>query len=965
MLDAAPDAMLLVDGEGRVRHANRLLLDLFGYEPAALLGEPVERLLPERLRERHAALRHRYTESPVTRPMGSGLRLAGVRQDGRELVVEVGLSPLAGGTGFVLATVRDVSDRSRAQDALERATRDLSETVEAQSADLVRANAELHREIAERIRVAEDLHRTEALYRQLVETQPDLICRFLPDTTLTFVNQAYSSFFGCRPEDLVGKRFIEFLPEEARAGALANLAACTPESPSRRYEHQTTGADGRPRWHLWDDTALFDEAGRLIGFQSVGFDTTERRLGEAALQESEARYRRLVEGLPDIVYAFSIHRGALYWSPRVREVLGFSPAGVADDPYRWHDSIHPDDLARVDAAIAAFGQGQPYALEYRIRDASGGWHWLYDRSIGRRVTADDVLIEGVATDITDRKRAEQALYEEKERALVTLHSIGDAVITTDAAGLIEYLNPVAEALTGWTLSEARGRPLDEVFHIVDESTGQPATNPALRCLAEGRSVSLSGHCGLVSRSGRRHAIQDSAAPIRDRAGQVFGAVLVFSDVTEARRLSQAISYQASHDALTGLVNRAEFERRLRQTIEMAREEGSRHALCYLDLDQFKLVNDTSGHVAGDELLRQLGTRLRDHVRQRDTLARLGGDEFGVLVEHCSVADAVRVANGLRGAVESFRFLWEDRSFNVGVSIGLVPIDAGSGDFVTVLSAADAACYVAKEQGRNRVHVYQGDDAELARRHGEMQWAARLPQALEQGRLLLYAQRIVPLGEEEDDTAHYEVLLRMRGEDGGIILPTAFLPAAERYGLAPKLDRWVVGAVLQCLAADARRLEKLRLCSINLSGHSLGDEGFLPFVIEQLQRSRVPPDKLCFEITETLAIANLTNATHFIRALKAEGCRFALDDFGSGLSSFAYLQNLPVDYLKIDGHFVRDVAGGGVGFTFVRSINEIGHVMGKKTIAEFVEDTATLERLREIGVDYAQGFLFGHPRPLEW
>ena len=964
MLDAAPDAMLLVGGEGRVRHANRLLLTLFGYEAAALIGQPVELLLPERLRASHAALRAGFRDRPTARPMGSGLRFTGRRQDGSEIAIDVSLSLIGDGTGYVLATVRDVSDMVRAQDALERATRDLTETVEAQSADLLRANADLHREVAERLRAEEDLRRTEALYRQLVETQPDLVCRFLRDTTLTFVNQAYAAFFGCRPEDLIGKRYIDFLPEEARAGALANLASCTPESPSRQYEHQTVGADGRVRWHLWDDTALFDEGGRLSGFQSVGFDITERRLAETALQESEARYRRLVEGLPDVVYAFSTRQGGLYWSPRVREVLGLAPESVSEHPYLWHDSIHPDDLPRVDAAIAAFNHGEPYALEYRIRDARGRWHWFYDRSIGRRAKADDIVIEGVATDITERKQAEQALYEEKERAQVTLHSIGDGVITTDAAGLIEYMNPVGEALTGWSLSEARGRPLEDVFQILDEGTGQPVSNPALRCLEEGRPVSLAGHSTLVSRSGRRHAIQDSAAPIRDRSGQVSGAVLVFSDVTEARRLSQAISYQASHDALTGLVNRAEFERRLRRTLETVRAEGGHHALLYLDLDQFKLVNDTSGHVSGDELLRQLGTLLREHVRQRDTLARLGGDEFGVLVEHCSVADAVRVAHALRGAVESFRFLWEDRSFTIGVSIGLVPIDAESGDFGSVLSAADAACYVAKEQGRNRLHVYQGDDAELARRHGEMQWATRLPQALEEGRLLLYAQPIVPVGEGEADEAHYEVLLRMRGEAGEVILPGAFLPAAERYGLAPRLDRWVVTAVLLCLSADASRLRRLRLCSINLSGHSLGDEGFLAFVIQQLKQSRVPPEKVCFEITETLAIANLTSATHFIKALKAEGCRFALDDFGSGLSSFAYLQSLPVDYLKIDGHFVRDVAGGGVGYAFVKSINEIGHVMGMKTIAEFVEDAATLERLREIGVDYAQGFLLGHPAPLE-
>jgi diguanylate cyclase (GGDEF)-like protein/PAS domain S-box-containing protein len=965
LLDATPDATLLVDREGRIRYASQRLLDLFGYASDALTGQPVELLLPVPLREAHAALRARFHAAPVPRPMGNGLRLAALRRDGGELLVEVGLAPLGGSAGLVLASVRDVTALAHAREALERASRELSETVETQNADLLRVKVELHRQVAERLRVEEGLRRTETLYRQIVETQPDLICRFLPDTTLTFVNEAYAAFFGCRPEDLIGKRYIDLLPEEARAGALENLAACMPSNPSRRYEHQTVGADGRARWHLWDDTAIFDLTGMLTGFQSIGFDTTERKLAEAALQASEARYRRLVEGLPDIVYAFSTRRGALYWSPQVREVLGFAPEEVAAHPYLWHDSIHPEDLPRVDAAIEAFEAGQSYALEYRIRDAQGRWRWLYDRSIGRREAADEAIIEGVATDITARKQAEQALHKEKERAEVTLHSIGDAVITTDAAGLVEYLNPAAEALTGWLAAQAVGRPLEEVFHVVDEKTGEAASNPAVRCLAEGRPVSLTGHCTLISRSGQEHAIQDSAAPICDRAGQVFGAVLVFSDVTEARRLSRAISYQASHDALTGLVNRAEFERRLRRALEAARAEGSRHALCYLDLDQFKLVNDTCGHVAGDELLRQLGGLLREQVRQRDTLARLGGDEFGVLIEDCTLPDALRVAGALRGAVESYRFLWEDRSFSVGVSIGLVPIDASSGDFGSVLSAADAACYIAKEQGRNRVHAYQGDDAEMARRHGEMQWAARLPQALEQGRLLLYAQRIVPLGAGEDDTGHYEVLLRMRGEAGEVILPQAFLPAAERYGLSPKLDRWVVSAVLRGLAASPRRLETLRLCSINLSGHSLGDDGFLAFVVEQLAQSRVPPEKVCFEITETLAIANLSHATQFIKALKAAGCRFALDDFGSGLSSFAYLQNLPVDYLKIDGQFVRDVAGGGVGYAIVKSINEIGHVMGKQTIAEFVEDAATLERLREIGVDYAQGFLLGHPQPIEW
>jgi diguanylate cyclase (GGDEF)-like protein len=427
-------------------------------------------------------------------------------------------------------------------------------------------------------------------------------------------------------------------------------------------------------------------------------------------------------------------------------------------------------------------------------------------------------------------------------------------------------------------------------------------------------------------------------------------------------MAQQMAHQATHDALTGLINRSEFEFRLQRVLTTSRTEEVEHALCYLDLDQFKVINDTCGHVAGDELLRQLGGILRERIRKRDSLARLGGDEFGILMEHCSLDEAQRVATAVRRAIEDFRFLWENKNFNVGVSIGLVPVTEHSKSITDVLSAADAACYAAKDSGRNRVHVHREDDAELARRHGEMQWVSRIHRALEEERFQLEFQPIVPISTPINGREHYELLIRMQDDDR-MVPPGAFLPAAERYHLATKVDRWVIYNACNWLAQHPEHLDRLHLCGINLSGHSLGDEEFLMFVAREMEQAKIPPSKICFEITETAAIANLSSATRFIKALKLQGCRFALDDFGSGFSSFAYLKNLPVDFLKIDGVFVKDIVEDPIDFAMVKSINEIGQVMGKQTIAEFVENADILEKLREIGVDYAQGYGMGRPQPM--
>ncbi|MFQ5994444.1 MAG: EAL domain-containing protein [Acidiferrobacterales bacterium] len=468
----------------------------------------------------------------------------------------------------------------------------------------------------------------------------------------------------------------------------------------------------------------------------------------------------------------------------------------------------------------------------------------------------------------------------------------------------------------------------------------------------------------LSEASARLAKGDFRTPLpRPGTDEMGTLITTFRSMRDAiQRYQSDLSFQATHDPLTGLVNRREFERRLVVALNLSRSERSQHALLYMDLDQFKVVNDTCGHTAGDEYLRQLGAVLHDKLRKHDTLARLGGDEFGVLLEHCPPQQAFRIANHLLETIQDFRFVWEGNSFTLGASIGLVSITEHSDNLSRVLKGADATCYAAKDAGRNRIHEYREDDSTLMRRHGEMQWVSRIAEAMDEGRFHLYYQLIVPVG-TIDEGIHFEFLLRMEDKDGKIIRPRAFLHAAERYNMMLTLDRWVTRTAFHWLEEHPEQLERLQLCTINLSGHSIGDADFMQFMVKQFNHSALPPEKICFEITETAAIGNLAKATRFMSILKNLGCRFSLDDFGSGMSSFAYLKNLPVDYLKIDGIFVKDIVDDPIDYAMVKSINEMGHVMGKRTVAEFVEKEQILQKLREIGVDYAQGFSIARPRPL--
>jgi len=666
--------------------------------------------------------------------------------------------------------------------------------------------------------------------------------------------------------------------------------------------------------------------------------------------------------------------GTVSWSAKGATLLGLEERPLTQPFRAFLDCVHPGDREKVLSVLEdGVRRCEGYALQYRVVWPDGSEHWLAAKAqIFMDADGHPERTLGIIWDITEHMERELLIAESKELAEVTLSSIGDGVITTDPQGKTRYLNRVAEQLTGWSNELAQGLDIWETLKLVDEHTGAPLEHVAIKCLRQRQAIGISTHAQLVTREGRHIAVEDSAAPIWSRDGEILGAVVVFRDVSHERKLSQQLSWQATHDALTGLINRREFEHLVAGALHTAKQDGHTHALLYLDLDQFKVINDTCGHGAGDVLLQLLAKMLQGRMRDSDILARLGGDELGVLLPHCPLDHARQISEQLRQSIRDFRFAWDNRSFELGVSIGIVEINQDSKSMSELLSAADQACYLAKEQGRNRIHVYQESDVMLAQRHGEMLWISRLNEAFAHDYFRLYAMPIVHLHDREEH--HDEVLIRIRNSKGDLILPGAFIPAAERYDMMLPIDRWVIRAVcahiesvrdslppLEALAESRRRAPALY--SVNLSGMSLADAGLHDYITEQFVQFAIAPEQICFEITETAVIANLPKAQIFMRQLKAMGCRFSLDDFGSGFSSFGYLKALPVDYLKIDGVFVRDIATNAINRAMVKAINEVGHVMGLQTVAEYVEDEETLAVIRELGIDYAQGYAVGSLRPL--
>jgi diguanylate cyclase (GGDEF)-like protein/PAS domain S-box-containing protein len=666
----------------------------------------------------------------------------------------------------------------------------------------------------------------------------------------------------------------------------------------------------------------------------------------------------ITKDLNGLITSWNTAAAALY-GYTAEEMLG-KPSNLLYLP--GHETEFENTLSRVKSASSTTLETKRVAQNGSILDVSLSVSPLYDEN------GTHIGEISVTRDITRQKRAEEAAFDEKERAQVTLASIADAVITTDIHGNVQYINPVAEKLLGLRSEDAYGHALPKVFQAIDEVSGEAIDNPLNTIFNSPDPVNsgMRGEAVLISRNGIRFPIEHSTAPICNRSGSIIGGVLIFRDMSASHNMARQLSWQASHDALTALVNRREFERRLGILVESAHNSEREHALLYMDLDQFKVVNDTRGHVAGDELLRQLSAMLNNRVRGSDTIARLGGDEFGVLLVDCPLNKAMNVAEILRETVAGFRFTWQDKTFVIGVSIGVVPIAGDRQNNSDILGIADAACYAAKDKGRNQVQA-SPNDRELSQRRGEMLWVSRINSAFEENRFRLYYQPIVPVQPRNDqDSKHYEVLLRMLDHDGHVVPPMTFIPAAERYNLMRSIDRQVISMAFEEYQQRARNgmADNNWMLSINLSGDSLSDVQLFEFLQRQFAKYQVNPQEICFEVTETAAIANLGQAIVLIKDLKGMGCRFSLDDFGSGLSSFGYLKNLPVDYLKIDGSFVRDMAQDPIDAAMVEAINDIGHVMGIQTIAEWVEDDATLERLKQIGVDYAQGYLFDRPRPMQ-
>jgi diguanylate cyclase (GGDEF)-like protein/PAS domain S-box-containing protein len=938
----------------RVVYTNRAAAELSGYSREEMLAMlPWQICYPEdrAMAEERAAARLRGEEPPPRYE----IRIR--RKDGemRWLEVTAGRIDSAEGEPAALVNAVDVTERKATEEALRQSGQSL----------------ELAQRVAGSVVWEWDLA-SDAM-------------RISPHAT---------EVLGCRPEEIwkTGAEFIAAVHPEDQPGLVEALGRCLREGSDFELELRLVLSSGATFWVSERGRALFDEHGVAVRMIGVAQNISRSKL-------EEARLRAIVEGTAattgtDFLRSLAEHLAralgvriafiseAIGAPPRRARILARWTGGelgaplefdLAGTPSEWvfqrEVSFFPRGVAelfpedrllaehRIESylAIPLFGSdGRPLG-HMGVMDTSPWAEEMPAISILR------IFAARAAAEI-ERQLAEDALAQEKERAQVTLASIGDGVIRTDLAGTVDYMNPVAERLTGWPAEQAYGRRVREVFRVVDEVQRRALPNPAERCMAEERLIQSPGYALLLGPAGEEFIIRESAAPIRDRAGRIAGSVLVFKDLTELRGMEREMLYLARHDPLTGLINRREFESRLLRGLESARLEGRRHALFYLDLDEFKVVNDTCGHLVGDEMLKQVTGLLRTHLRPFDTLARLGGDEFGVLLEDTSIERARQLGEGMREAIKRTRFVWQERIFDFGVSIGLVPINADSGDMGQVLSAADAACYVAKESGRNRIHEYQLDDSALAERHGVMQWISRIHKAFEEQRFCLYKQRIEALQEGLDCPVLFEVFIRMIDEEGAVVAPSAFIPAAERYHLASTLDRWVVHAAFVALACSTLSHDDPTCYAINLSGQSLGEESFLDYVLAEIQTTGVRPTRVNFEITETAAVANLDQATRFIAALKALGCGFVLDDFGSGLSSFAYLKNLRVDFLKIDGAFVRNMVSVPIQRALVESIHHIGQVMGIGTIAEAVEDTATLEALRGIGVGYAQGYAVAPPEP---
>lgn len=969
LVENAPEAIVVLDVDNnRFCDANDFACQLFNLSRARLLNVGPEMLSPKMQPDGQPSfgIRRGHIDSALNggHPTFEWLHK---NANGREFPCEVRFSHLpSGDRRLIRVSISDITDRKRNEE-LGFAQNKILEMI-ASSAPFERTLRSICRCVE---KISDGMHAAVMILDAETRTLNVAEAPGLPESLKSLLRgiDAERSGVACAAAVRAGREKIEVdlsagmdWPELSAQAAQHRINAA--------WSFPLSGAAGKVIGTLdvWlhgarpPTTDELDKIGRMARLAGIAI---KRQRDEEQLKSSESRYRGLFENVVDGVYITSREGDIIEVNPALVEMLGYASAEELKRAGRTTMLyVNPIDRERVFARLEA--QGIVRNFESRLRRKDGNEIVVLENS---RALYDDngnvIAHEGTITDITERKYAETRVFEEKERAQVTLQSIGDAVVTTDAEGRVDYINPVAQDLTGLEIRNARGRPIAEIMTIVNEHTRASVENPVLRCLREGRVIALAENSVLVNHHGTEIPIQDSAAPIRDRIGNIIGAVMVFHDVSRESRLFRQLSYQASHDSLTGLINRREFENKLISALESTYTHNEQsHALLYVDLDQFKVVNDTFGHTAGDELLRQISELVQLNIRSTDVLGRLGGDEFGILLERCSQERAIDIAEAIRSAVESHRFSWQDGFTSVRCSIGVVMIDANCNSVATVMSSADVACYSAKDMGRNQVHLYQDRDASV--RHEEMKWVSRITSAVEDNRLELFYQPIVAIGKNSGESrGHYELLLRMRDESGNLVNPDQFIPAAERYNLMSMIDRWVIKQALNQLADRSEESAEAHFTlAINLSGTSLSEDRFLEFVIHELEKQRLPAGAICFEITETAAISNLSRVIHFMQALKKLGCKFSLDDFGSGLSSFTYLKNLPVDYLKIDGQFIRNVAEDFVDESMVRAITDVGRAMGIETIAERVETKQVLDKLSALGIEFAQGYYLARPTSVQ-
>ena len=1018
--------MIVVNTAGEIVLLNGQAENRLGYRRDELLGQKITTVIPSWFAERLLADGTRSAADSLAQQIGSGIELSALRKDGSEFPIEIMLSPLKSDDGIlVTAAIRDITVRKAAEQHLVQTEAKYRGLLEAapdamgvvnDAGDIVLVNAQAEKQ--SRYRRNELVGRKETPMsdlldspsdaldvgmeshaRALADAMPQIVWTATPDGGLDYYNQHWVTYTGMTVEETHGWGWGPVLHPDDLQNCVdvwtRSVATGEPYEVEYRFKR---ASDGEYRWHLGRALPYRDPEGRLIKWfgtctdihdQKTAQELVERQVAErtAQLTQSEIESRMARDELSAVVNTISDGlitadaQGVIVSANHAAErIFGYMGDLIGRDlktlrPARYH-AAHDVDMARylADRSRRMLGRGNAEVVGLR----QDGGQFPLELSIDTINTVDGVSFIVVARDITVRRQAQQSLLLEKERLRVTLHSIGDGVITTDIHGVVTYLNPVAEHLTGWSSLEAEGQRIGTVFQIVHQKTGYLAPSPVDFVLSTGSVGGLANDTMLLRRNGSQVAIEDSASAIRDSEGTIVGVVLVFHDVSHAREIALQMSHQATHDVLTDLINRREFEHQVLTTLSGEGLQDKGHVLLYLDLDQFKVVNDTSGHIAGDELLRQVASVLRSKLRDHDQLARLGGDEFGVLLRNCPVDAGMRIADSLRQAIGELGFSWNDRPHAIGASIGVVPFMAG-GSLTDLLSAADAACYVAKDKGRDRIHLHQVDDADIVQRAAEMDWASRIRAALAEDRFVLFGQQIVPIAAHDtpahldqgaskqarlqdgsrevarDPSPHYEVLVRMLDEAGELVPPMAFIPAAERYGLMPAIDRWVLEASLACLSATCDNLHMGTKLSINLSGKTLGDDTFIEFVEAAFRRHRIAYPQVCFEITETAAIANLAQAGQFINWFRQHGCQFALDDFGSGMSSFGYLKHLRVDSIKIDGGFVKDLLDDAVDEAMVVAINNIGHALGLQTVAEFVEHDAILTRLQQLGVDHVQGY----------